>query len=59
VAGEMAVTDPAIHDFVERHHYLHSVLPVLGVVLVVGLGKYLASRAASHEESAPADQPAA
>src|SRR6185369_5955513 len=45
VAGEMAVTDPAIHAFVENHHYLHTVLPVAGVVLVVGLGKYLASRA--------------
>jgi YjbE family integral membrane protein len=59
VAGEMAVTDPAIHAFVESHHYLHTVLPVAGVVLVVALGKYLASRAADHAEGATADQPAA
>jgi len=59
VAGEMAVTDPAIHGFVESHHYLHTVLPVAGVVLVVALGKYLASRAGGHAEGATADQPAA
>jgi YjbE family integral membrane protein len=59
VAGEMAATDPAIHGFVERHHYLHTVLPVAGAVLVVALGKWLASRAGSGEHAAPADQPAA
>jgi YjbE family integral membrane protein len=59
VAGEMAATDPAIHDFIEHHHYLHTVLPVAGVVLVVALGKYLASRGRGEEEHAAADQPAA
>jgi YjbE family integral membrane protein len=57
VAGEMTLTDPAIHDFVEKHHYLHNILPAAGAVIVVVLGKYLASRA-SHEAE-PADQPAA
>src|SRR5205809_768143 len=56
VAGEMAVTDPAIHGFVEQHHYLHTVLPVAGVILGVAVGKYLASRSAGEEH--PADQPA-
>jgi YjbE family integral membrane protein len=59
VAGEMVLTDPAIHDFVERNHYLHNVLPALGAVIVVAVGKYLASRAASaQEEAAGADQAA-
>jgi predicted tellurium resistance membrane protein TerC len=58
VAGEMTLTDPAIHDFVEKHHYLHNILPALGAIIVVALGKYLASRGASEEEHA-ADQPAA
>ncbi|GAB3770115.1 TerC family protein [Ramlibacter monticola] len=58
VAGEMTLTDPAIHDFVEKHHYLHNILPALGAIIVVAVGKYLASRGASEEEQA-ADQPAA
>jgi YjbE family integral membrane protein len=56
VAGEMAVTDPAIHDFVETHHYLHTVLPVAGAIIVVALGKWLSSRAQAAARSA--DQPA-
>jgi len=59
VAGEMVLTDPAIHDFVERHHYLHNVLPALGAAVVVGLGKYIAYRSATaREEGAAADQAA-
>jgi YjbE family integral membrane protein len=57
VAGEMVLTDPAIHDFVEKHHYLHNILPAAGAVIVVALGKYLASRSSQRAE--PADQPAA
>jgi YjbE family integral membrane protein len=60
VAGEMAVGDPAIKGFVEHFHFLHTVAPVAGAVIVVALGKYLASRAASAaEDHAGADQPAA
>jgi YjbE family integral membrane protein len=58
VAGEMVLTDPAIHDFVEKHHYLHNILPAAGAVIVVALGKYLASRSAA-QHAATADQPAA
>jgi YjbE family integral membrane protein len=60
VAGEMFLTDPAIHDFVEKHHYLHNIMPALGAVLVVALGKYLGSRGrkGADEEAAPADQAA-
>ncbi|HEX7890714.1 MAG TPA: TerC family protein [Ramlibacter sp.] len=56
VAGDMALTDPATKNFVEAHHYLHNILPALGAVLVVVVGKWLASRG---EEPATADQPAA
>jgi YjbE family integral membrane protein len=58
VAGEMAVGDPAIHTFVEGHHYLHTVLPVAGAILVVVVGKWLASRAAAQSAASAADQPA-
>ncbi|HSW17724.1 MAG TPA: TerC family protein [Ramlibacter sp.] len=47
VAGEMAVSDPAIADWIANHHYMHQVAPVAGAVLVVALGKWLTSRAAS------------
>jgi YjbE family integral membrane protein len=56
VAGEMVLTDPAIHDFVEKHHYLHNILPALGAALVVVVGKWAASRSA---QPAAAEQPAA
>jgi YjbE family integral membrane protein len=61
VAGEMAVGDPAIRDFVEAHHSLHTAAPVAGAVLVVLVGKWLGRRAGSEEEEGeertPADQP--
>lgn len=41
VAGEMALTDPSTAAFVEQHHYLHNVLPALGAVVVVAVGKWL------------------
>ncbi|MEJ8837180.1 TerC family protein [Ramlibacter sp. AN1133] len=60
VAGEMAVSDPAIKAYVDANmHYLHTVAPAVGAVIVVALGKYLASRAESAQEEAAADQPAA
>ena len=60
VAGEMTLTDPAIHDFIEKHHYLHNILPALGAAMVVGVGKYLGSRGrrVGAREGAPADQAA-
>lgn len=65
VAGEMAISDPAIHHWVEQQpHILHSLIPAAGAVLVVALGKWLASRkpaeaAAKVASEQPADQPAA
>jgi YjbE family integral membrane protein len=58
VAGEMAVTDPAVHAFFEQYKSLHYVFPALGAILVVVVGKWLASRAAA-AHGAAADQPAA
>jgi YjbE family integral membrane protein len=61
VAGEMCLSDPAIKGWVEQQpHVLHYILPALGALLVVGVGKWLASRSAAEEEAktAGADQPA-
>jgi YjbE family integral membrane protein len=47
VAGEMAVTDPVIAEWVDTNaHYLHWVAPAAGAVLVVVVGKWIAARAA-------------
>ena len=46
VAGEMAVSDPAIVGWTAQYHALHTVVPALGAVLVVAIGKYLMSRQA-------------
>ena len=44
VAGEMALTDPAIADWANAHHTLHTIAPVVGAVLVVVTGKWLLAR---------------
>ena len=63
VAGEMAMGDPAIHHWAEQQHVLHKVVPALGAVLVVVVGKWLASRTPEPKTvpagEQPADQPAA
>jgi YjbE family integral membrane protein len=47
VAGEMAVTDPAINDWVESSaHWLHQVVPFGCAALVIAVGKYLSARQA-------------
>jgi predicted tellurium resistance membrane protein TerC len=44
-AGEMAVTDPAVADWVAANaHWLDWIGPALGAVLVVAVGKALAKR---------------
>ncbi|HEU0187956.1 MAG TPA: TerC family protein [Gallionellaceae bacterium] len=46
VAGEMLLSDPLVQHSVESlPHWLHRAVPVLGAVLVVVLGKWLALRA--------------
>jgi predicted tellurium resistance membrane protein TerC len=44
VAGEMAISDPAIAGWTAERHALHTVVPALGAMFVVALGKWLASR---------------
>jgi YjbE family integral membrane protein len=45
VAGEMAVKDGAISGWIDAHaHWLHNVAPIGFALLVVGVGKYIASR---------------
>jgi YjbE family integral membrane protein len=54
VAGEMAVGDSAISAWLENHtHWLHYAAPMAGMVLVVGAGKWLASRSPAR---APAEE---
>jgi YjbE family integral membrane protein len=62
VAGEMCLTDPAIKGWVDQQpHVLHYLVPAVGAVLVVAVGKWLARRSAPEEgeKSGAADQPAA
>lgn len=51
VAGEMALSDPAINVWAAQQHTLHIVAPVAGALLVIALGKYLA-RLASQQSVA-------
>lgn len=59
VAGEMAVGDPAIHDFTEKHHNLHTLMPIAGALLVIAIGKLLAARKPAEGQRAAAGQTAA
>jgi nucleotide-binding universal stress UspA family protein len=53
VAGEMAISDPAIKEWVDANAaYLHYLAPVLGAIGVILAGKWLASRAEAIEETA-------
>ena len=49
VAGEMAVSDPAITNWTANHHNLHTIAPALGALLVVATGKWLMFRSASQQ----------
>ena len=46
VAGEMAVSDPAVTDWMTGHHTVHMLAPAAGAVLVVLVGTWLMRRAA-------------
>ena len=51
VAGEMAVTDPAVSDWVNgQAHWLHDAAPVMGALLVVGIGKAIIAAKAKEPE---------
>jgi len=54
VAGEMAATDPAVAGWIDVNApWLHYGLPTAGVVIVIGVGKWLASRAEDQEDARP------
>ncbi|MBL0419098.1 TerC family protein [Ramlibacter sp. AW1] len=44
VAGEMAVADPSVTRWVDAHHAVHQVAPVVGAALVIFTGKWLLDR---------------
>ena len=47
VGGEMAVTDPAVKDWVDLNfHSLHEIVPVSCAVLIIVIGKFLGTRKA-------------
>jgi YjbE family integral membrane protein len=52
VAGEMAVTDPAIADWTKQVSFLHFLAPAVGAGFVVGTGKWLTARSASQSPQA-------
>ncbi|WP_427914560.1 TerC family protein [Ramlibacter sp. MMS24-I3-19] len=57
VAGEMAISDPAVKTWfgdIGEHHIAHWLVPALGAVIVVVVGKWLASRGAEGDEKAAA-----
>jgi YjbE family integral membrane protein len=59
VAGEMAMSDPAISGWAANQHTLHMLAPVIGALLVIAIGKWMVSRAASQAQlQRTADQPA-
>jgi len=54
VAGEMALSDPAVKDWAEGQHTLHMLAPAIGAALVVATGKWLTFRAAAQGGVEPA-----
>jgi YjbE family integral membrane protein len=59
VAGDMAITDPAVKDWVDAQAaFLHVAAPALGAVSVVLLGRWLAARSQA-ARPAPEAEPAA
>jgi hypothetical protein len=54
VAGEMAIGDPAMKDWVDANAaWLHYGAPILGTAIVVAIGKWMASRSAEEEITRP------
>jgi YjbE family integral membrane protein len=54
VAGEMAMSDPAISGWAAEQHTLHMLAPAVGALLVVATGKWLTMRAAAQQAASPA-----
>jgi YjbE family integral membrane protein len=49
VAGETIISDVVLKDFAAANAWSHYVFPVVGALFVVGLGKFLQSKAANKE----------
>jgi YjbE family integral membrane protein len=57
VAGEMAVSDPAVTDWMSGHGTLHMLAPAAGALMVVLTGTWLMRRASGQAEmGSPAEQ---
>src|SRR5688572_26986613 len=58
VAGEMLVTDPAVNPLMQGDaHLAHDAAPVLGMLLVVGAGKWFAiAKSAKKRDEVPANE---
>lgn len=54
VAGEMAMGDPSISGWASQQHVLHFVVPAVGAVAVVLVGKWLSNRQALQSTEQPA-----
>lgn len=50
VAGEMAMTNPSIVGWAANQHALHTVVPALGAMFVVAIGKWLSTRRGQRRE---------
>jgi YjbE family integral membrane protein len=54
VAGEMAITDPAVKDWIDANMaWLHYVAPAAGAAVVIAIGKWMSRRSAEEEISRP------
>jgi YjbE family integral membrane protein len=51
VAGEMALTDPAVTGWTASQHVLHKVAPAVGAAFVVAMGKWLVRRNGAQQVS--------
>ncbi|MBT2303935.1 TerC family protein [Variovorax paradoxus] len=50
VAGDMAMSDPSIAGWAANQHALHTVVPALGAMCVVAIGKWLSTRRGQRRE---------
>jgi YjbE family integral membrane protein len=58
VAGEMAVSDPAVTAWMANHSTIHTLAPPVGALLVVLTGKWLLSRSTAQQSMRAAEQAA-
>ncbi|RYF43350.1 MAG: TerC family protein [Comamonadaceae bacterium] len=52
VAGEMAISDPAVSGWAANQHVLHYAAPIAGALLVVATGKWLVARSPAVQQAA-------